>query len=53
MKIQEYKQSELYEMSNISIYLLLEERGADVFGLWSASKPELMNAYKRQIGFRA
>jgi hypothetical protein len=43
---------EVDEMTELSIYLLMEEKGANVFGLWSAAKTELVKSYEKQIGFR-
>jgi hypothetical protein len=48
----DYLKSEIEEMSTISIYFLMEEKGANVFGLWAADKSELIKAFEKQIGFR-
>jgi hypothetical protein len=49
----EYTREDIEELSAIGIYLLMEKQGADVFGLWSADKDDLVNAYGQQIGFKA
>ena len=48
----DYSKSDIDEMSTVSIYMLMEEKGANVFGLWSASKSELLKSYEKQIGFK-
>ena len=48
-----YLESEIKEMTSISIYILMEQQGANVFGLWSSSKSELLKSYEKQIGFKA
>ncbi|MBN2422370.1 hypothetical protein JXB41_04020 [Candidatus Woesearchaeota archaeon] len=47
-----YSKLDVEEMTTVSIYILMEEKGANVFGLWSAAKCELLNSYERQIGFK-
>ena len=51
--IQDYSKRDIEEMSTMSIYMLMDDRGADVFGLYGASKSELLREYERQIGFGA
>jgi hypothetical protein len=45
-----YSKSELEQMSTLGIYLLMQEQGADMLGLWSAEKNDLISAYCQQIG---
>ena len=47
-----YSASEISEMTATSIYMLMEANGADVFGLWSADKSDIMRSYAYQVGFR-
>ncbi|MBW2990572.1 hypothetical protein KY348_02590 [Candidatus Woesearchaeota archaeon] len=47
-----YLKSEIEDMTVTGIYLLMEEKGADVFGLWSATKPDILKSYGKQIGFK-
>jgi hypothetical protein len=42
--------ADLDRMSAMGIYLLMQEHGADVFGLWSAEKADIVAAYKEQLG---
>ena len=51
-KFKNHSKTDIKEMSTTSIYFLMEEKGADVFGLWSASKSELLKSYEKQIGFK-
>lgn len=48
----DYLESEIEDMTVTSIYLVMEEKGADVFGLWSANKSDILKAYGKQIGFK-
>jgi|SaaInlStandDraft_4_1057021.scaffolds.fasta_scaffold249874_1 hypothetical protein len=50
-KTKRYSKSEVGEMSSVSIYMLMEQQGADVFGLYAAPKSELLKSYGKQIGF--
>lgn len=47
-----YSLSEIDGMTPMGIYMLMEQKGADVFGLWSADKSDIMKSYGEQIGFR-
>ena len=49
---QDYSKEDVEEMSTMSIYMLMADNGADVFGLYSASKSELLKSYEKQIGFK-
>ena len=50
--IDEISKLDIEEMTTLSIYMLMEEKGANVFGLWSASKSELLKSFEKQIGFK-
>lgn len=51
-KQRQYAESDLESMSPLSIYLLMEAEGADVFGLWPADKSDILRSYGQQIGFK-
>lgn len=51
-KIQDRSKADIEEMSTMSLFMLMEEKGANVFGLFSASKSELLKSYEKQIGFK-
>jgi hypothetical protein len=48
----DYVKSEIENMTAMSIYMLMEQKGADVFGLWSANKSDILKSYGKQIGFK-
>ncbi len=50
---QDYSRKDIEGMSTMSIYMLMDDRGADMLGLYGASKSELLREYERQIGFEA
>ena len=47
-----YSMSEIEKMTPTGIYMLMEEKGADVFGLWPADKSDIVKSYGKQVGFR-
>ena len=51
-KIQDRSKADIEEMSTMSLFMLMEEKGANVFGLFSASKSELLKSYEKLIGFK-
>lgn len=51
-KPQDYGKSQVENMTPMSIYMLMQQKGADVFGLWLADKSDILKAYGKQIGFR-
>ncbi|MBN1502242.1 hypothetical protein JW930_01755 [Candidatus Woesearchaeota archaeon] len=51
-KIQDHSRSDIEEMSTMSIYMLMEDKKADMFGLYAASKSALLKSYEEQIGFK-
>ena len=48
----DYSVSEISGMTPTSIFMLMEQKGADVFGLWSADKSDIIKSYGEQVGFR-
>ena len=48
----QYSKSDLNELTALSIYLLMENKGADMFGLYTAPKSVLLKSYEKQIGFK-
>lgn len=50
---EEYSRTDIEEMTSMGIFMLLEEKGADTFGLFAASKSVLLKSYEDQVGFKA
>ena len=51
-KIQDYSKTDIEEMSPMSLFMLMEDKGVDMFGLFAASKSVLLSFYEKQIGFK-